>query len=146
MIDEEYIIGRTISHLVNNCKIAKNKVTRPSKKCISYFGTDYFFSMERDNIDIEVERVDVEENEDFNNFLERTKSKEFWNKDFLDYFRRQKNKYRKYLENLRLELNGVGHYHFKAGLKTKSEDNAFFGVFYNMIRVANLYNDLRTRV
>lgn len=145
MIDGEYFAGRTVFHAINEMNVSDKIVRRNSPNKVVFYGIDYVFNVSGDELDILVEHVDSKEQKSFNDYLERTQEKNFWDKDFLIHIKQKRNEFKGYIANLRLEKNGNGHYHFKAKLKTKSEDKAFFAVFNNIIRVANLYNDPRIR-
>jgi len=145
MIDEKYLTKRFISHAINNMNVSDKLVRRLSDKSVCFFGIDYFFEIGGDEIDVKVELVDPQEKKAFNDYLGKVLEPTFWKKGFLIHLKKVRDDYKSYLHNLRAEINGNGNYHFRAELKTKNRDNAFFAVFNNIVRPVNLYNDERAR-
>jgi hypothetical protein len=145
MINGDYFASRLVSHALENMKVNPKRVLKRSEGKTDFYGIEYAFKADSEGFDVEIEPVDQEKLEEFNRFLKSTQERDFWKKDFLHSLDRNRRKYRKYLGNLCLELNGNNHYHFKGKFKTKSEEKAFFAMLNHVVKVAALYHDPRIK-
>lgn len=151
MINGEFFAKRTVAVLNPYVGRLEDKsfggdIRRISDKIVNIQGIHFGFYTEKKQFEKTFLDVVVEplaDKKDFDKHIENIQTRNFWNQEGLEHLKKQKNKYTKYLENLKIELNGEGNYHFKGILNTNNDDKAFYAVMNRIIRPVWLYLDER---